>query len=60
MAKAIEIFASYSTFIPLKAYVGVDLIAEALILSFGMGSIAGLLPAKKAAKLNPVDALKYE
>ncbi|MCD6575579.1 MAG: ABC transporter permease [Nanoarchaeota archaeon] len=60
MAKAVEMFASYSMFIPLKTYVGADLIIGALILSFGMGSIAGILPAKKAAGLNPVDALRYE
>ncbi len=60
MAKAVEMFASATLFVPLKAYVGIDLIIGALILSFTMGCVAGLLPAKKASSLNPVDALRYE
>ena len=60
MAKIVEIFASTAFFIPVKAYIGIDLIVGALILSFAMGSIAGFLPARKAAKLKPVDALRYE
>ena len=32
----------------------------ALIFSFGVGAIAGTLPAYQASKLKPVDALRYE
>ena len=60
MAKAVEFFASATLFVPLKAYIGIDLVIGALLLSFGMGSLAGVLPAKKAAELKPVDALRYE
>ena len=60
MAKAVEIFAGAALFIPLKAYMGIDLIIGALILSFLMGTIAGVLPAKKAANMKPADALRYE
>jgi putative ABC transport system permease protein len=36
------------------------LIAEAMIFSLALGIAAGVLPALRAAKLNPVDALRYE
>jgi putative ABC transport system permease protein len=36
------------------------LIIGALLFSFVVGSIAGLLPARQGAKMNPVDALRYE
>ncbi len=32
----------------------------ALVFSFGVGAIAGTLPARQASKLRPVDALRYE
>lgn len=32
----------------------------ALLFSFGIGAIAGTLPARQASKLKPVDALRYE
>ncbi|UGV41661.1 ABC transporter permease [Methanococcoides orientis] len=34
--------------------------AVATIVSIGVGLVAGLMPAKNASKLNPVDALRYE
>ncbi len=36
------------------------LIIGALLFSFIVGSIAGLLPARQASQKNPVDALRYE
>ncbi len=44
----------------LKAYFGLDLVAGALLFSFIIGSISGVLPAKQAASMKPVDALRYE
>lgn len=36
------------------------LLAGALLFSFGVGAVSGLLPARRASKLKPVDALRYE
>ncbi len=36
------------------------LVIGSLLFSFVIGSLAGLLPARQASKMNPVDALRYE
>jgi len=36
------------------------LILGALLFSFLIGSLSGIFPAMQAAKLKPVDALRYE
>ena len=44
----------------IKAFFPWYLIAGALLFSFLVGTISGLLPAKQASSLKPVDALRYE
>jgi len=44
----------------LKAYFPWYLIVGALAFSFIVGTLSGILPARKAANLKPVDALRYE
>ncbi len=56
----VEFFAAQAGYGMLKAAVTPELIFFALSFSFGLGCIAGSLPARSAAKLNPVEALRYE
>ncbi|NYZ78090.1 ABC transporter permease [Candidatus Micrarchaeota archaeon] len=43
-----------------KAAITPELIAFALAFSFLIGAISGVLPARRASSLKPVDALRYE
>ncbi|NOR85493.1 FtsX-like permease family protein [archaeon] len=58
VSKAVEILAVSAGVTVLKAYFGYELVAGALIFSMVVGIISGVLPAKSAAKMNPVDALR--
>ncbi len=44
----------------IEAYVSLSLVLITLFISFVIGAIAGFLPARRAAQLQPVDALRYE
>ncbi|MBW2986682.1 ABC transporter permease [Candidatus Woesearchaeota archaeon] len=60
MSKLVELAAAQAGLGILKAYFPWYLIVGALAFSFIIGSIAGVLPARQASKLKPVDALRYE
>lgn len=60
LAKGIEMYAAELGFAMLKVSITFELIALCLAFSFGLGCIAGSLPARQAAKLKPVEALRYE
>lgn len=60
MAKGAEYYAQFAGYSMVKAAITPTLIAGGLLFSFGLGAIAGILPARQASKLKPADALRYE
>lgn len=46
--------------IEISPFIGWELIAGSLLFAFVVGTLSGVLPARKAAKLQPADALRYE
>ncbi len=57
---AVQTIAANAGFDTLKAYMAPDLIVGAILFSFVIGCISGLSPARRAAKMNPISALRYE
>ncbi len=58
-AKSVEIFLHYAhPVMYMKAEISPLLIISTLFFSFLIGCLSGYLPARQAAKLNPVDALR--
>ena len=61
IGKSVEYVAANQLGTPfLQASFGLPLILGALIFSFVVGSISGVLPALQASRLKPADALRYE
>lgn len=60
LAKTIETYLQFNPVFVLEAVISPTLIIFTLLFSFILGCLSGYLPAKSAAKLNPVDALKSE
>jgi len=60
LAKAVEIICQTQNLFMLKASITPQLILFGLTFSFLVGCLAGFLPARRAAKLKPIEALRYE
>lgn len=60
LAKTIEIYFQVHPIFYFKADVGPALILFSITFSFLVGCVSGYFPARSAAKLKPVDALRYE
>jgi ABC-type antimicrobial peptide transport system permease subunit len=37
-----------------------DVVIVAVVLTFSIGILSGILPAKRAANLRPIEALRFE
>ena len=61
LSKGVE-FAAEQAFGPslIQAHISLELILGAIAFSFLIGTISGLIPARKASNLQPVEALRYE
>jgi putative ABC transport system permease protein len=59
-SKMVELIAVQSGTTLLKAYFSWLWVMIAMVFSFSVGIISGLLPARQASKMKPVDALRYE
>jgi putative ABC transport system permease protein len=44
----------------MPASVSVGILIVAVVVSVAVGAVAGFMPAYKGARLNPIDALRYE
>jgi putative ABC transport system permease protein len=60
IAKMVEVAAEGFGYGIIKVYFPWYLILGALAFSFAIGTISGVLPAVRASRLKPVDALRYE
>ena len=59
VGKVAEQLAAYYGIEIFRAYFSIELVIGALAFSFISGCISGILPAHRASKLNPVEALSY-
>ena len=60
LAKLVELYLRINPIVPLEVIISPLLVFLVLVFSFLIGCASGFLPARRAAKLSPVDALRYE
>jgi putative ABC transport system permease protein len=59
-AKLVELFGQFHPILYISASITPGLVVFGFVFSFLVGCISGFLPARQAANLKPVDALRYE
>jgi len=60
IAKLVGFAAANAGFQLLKIEININLILFGLVFAFLVGMVSGSVPAYRASKLKPVDALRYE
>ena len=60
LSSLLSVGAAQAGFTGLKPVVGTDLIVSTALVSFLVGVVSGVFPARQASRLQPVDALSYE
>lgn len=60
LAKVIEIYGQFHPVLYIEASITPGLMIFGLLFSLSVGCLSGFFPARTAAKLKPVDALRYE
>lgn len=60
LSKLASVAATEFAQLPVNPYISAELVFGSLGFAFVLGMVSGVLPARKAAKLEPAEALRYE